>query len=266
MQVFDFFVFGNSAGVIALFILAPLMLILVTIRYLAIRRYIMERKNETRYSILGKFGDRLANGTMLVFDLFFVLIAVLGIGGLVLFFLSFWVPYGFHLSSFYYLSAFYFLVFIGPLILSVFEFIAYIAYTRFTLVGKAWSRARFNIREFGKSDFNRISIGNVISGLVTDINKGSIEESKFAISQLEHLLNNKYRAGMISQEILRAVDNELWKEYSQAPSRTFRKSLAMLFAIASLIFILTLFMTYGFGLFFAVYSFFHASIFYYLEK
>ncbi|MHA2462731.1 MAG: hypothetical protein ACXAEJ_15995, partial [Candidatus Thorarchaeota archaeon] len=61
-------------------------------------------------------------------------------------------------------------------------------------------------------------------------------------------------------------DNELWEEYSQAPSRTFRKSLAMLFVVASVIFILTLFMTYGFGLFFAVYSFFHASIFYYLEK
>ncbi|MHA2286951.1 MAG: hypothetical protein ACXABZ_13885, partial [Candidatus Thorarchaeota archaeon] len=243
MQVFDFFVFGNSAGVIALFILAPLMLILVIIRSIAIRKYKMEGKNETHYSTLGKFGDRLANGTMLVFDLFFVLIAILGIGGLILFFLSFWVPYGFHLSYLYYHFVFYFLVFIGPLILSGFVLIAYIFYTKFTLAGKAWYMARYNIREFGKHDFNRTSIGGVISGLVKDINEGSIEESKFAISQLEHLLNNKYRAGVVSQEILRAVDNELWEEYSQAPSRTFRKSLAMLFVVASVIFILTLFMT-----------------------
>ncbi|MHA1936447.1 MAG: hypothetical protein ACW97A_14335, partial [Candidatus Thorarchaeota archaeon] len=132
MQVFDFYVFGNSSGVVAMFILAPIMLILVIVRSLAIRRYIMEGKNEPRYSVLGKFGNRLANGTILVFDLFFVLIAVLGIGGLVLFFISFWEPYGFHLSYLYYHFVFYFLVFIGPLILSGFVLIAYIFYTKFT--------------------------------------------------------------------------------------------------------------------------------------
>lgn len=257
MQVFDIFLIGNDTGFISLLILAPLMLFLVIIRSLAIQKYKMEGKTNTQQSMLGKFGDQLANGTLPVFDLIYILIAVLGIGGLVLFFFSYWWSYGF--------SPNYFLVFYSPPILAALVLMGYITYTRFTLVGKAWAQARSNLREFGKLNFDKTSIGDVISRLVKDINEGSIEDSRFAIRQLEHLLNNQHRTGAISQEILRAVDNDLWEEYRKAQSRSFLKSFTILFAIVSVIFIITSFITGGFSFFFAVFLFFHASIFYYLE-